>query len=82
METRPAADLAGFLEEKGVTQTELAAALGMELPTLNRKLRGHRPWRLEEANAVLAFLRERLHNPGLTLDDLFGEAAADPDRRT
>lgn len=61
-----------FLELHGVTQTELSEALGMQLPTLNKKLNDHRPWKLDEANAALAFLRARCKKPKLTLDDLFG----------
>lgn len=69
-------EIANVLEQHGVTQTEMAAAMGMELPTLNRKIRGHRPWTVDEANAALSFLRERLRKPGLKLDDLFGSEAA------
>lgn len=64
------------LAKHGVTQTELASGIGMELPTLNRKIRGRRPWTVDEANAALAFLRERLRKPSLKLDDLFRSEAA------
>ena len=65
-----------FLDQHGVTQTELSEALGMQLPTLNKKLKGHRPLRLDEAQAALSFLRHRCKKPRLTLDDLFGSEAA------
>lgn len=65
-----------MLGKHGVTQAEMAAALGMEPPTLNRKIHGRRPWTIDEANAALAFLRERCRRPRLKLDDLFGSEAA------
>lgn len=61
-----------FLEDNEIQQTELSAGIGMTLPTLNRKIRGRRPWRVEEANRVVVWLREQ--GIIVTLDELFGDA--------
>jgi hypothetical protein len=64
-------EIGELLARHGVTQTQMSAAVGMELPTLNRKIRGRRRWTVDEANRALAFLRSL--DESLTLDQLFGE---------
>jgi len=62
-----------FLDRNGITQTELAAALGVEQASISRKLSGSRSWRLAEVQRVLAWLTERLGRP-VPFDEVFGEA--------
>lgn len=62
-----------FLEAHDITQAELSVGIGMEGPTLNRKLLGRRRMSVEEAQRIVAFLRARLKDGSLTLDRLFGE---------
>ena len=64
--------LAELMTSRGVTQTDLAEVLGLKASAINHKIAGRRPWKLEEAKRVLAFLRERLSDDTLTLDQLFG----------
>jgi hypothetical protein len=65
-----------ILRDKGVPQVELAAGIGIAESTLSLKLKGERRWRVEEANRVLAYLRERTGDESLTLDLLFGDGEA------
>lgn len=68
--------LTDLLERHGVTQAELAHGLNMKRFTLNKKLRLHRRWQINEAFAVVAFLRVRLNKPRLTVEKVFGDRAA------
>jgi transcriptional regulator with XRE-family HTH domain len=73
------ARLARFLDANGVTQTEVAQALGVEPPTISRKLGGIRPWRLAEIQQLLAFLTQRLGRQ-VSYDELLGaEEPAEPE---
>jgi len=66
-----------LVEDAGLTQAELAAAVGMSEPTVSRLLSGQRGLKVEEAEAVLAVLRERTgRRRGLTLNDLVGAGKA------
>ena len=66
-----------LVEEAGLTQAELAVAVGMSEPTVSRLLSGQRGIKVEEAEAVLAVLRERTgRRRGLTLNDLVGAGKA------
>ena len=66
-----------LVEDAGLTQAELAAAVGMSEPTVSRLLSGQRGLKVEEAEAVLAVLRERTgRRRGLTLNDLVGTGKA------
>lgn len=79
--TPPIIPFGEFLDSIGVTQTELSGGLGMRLPTLNRKVRGWRSWRLEEMQRVVTFLRTRLQDDTLTLDRVFGGGAGATQKR-
>lgn len=60
-----------LVEDAGLTQSELAARLEMSEPTVSRLLSGQRGIKVEEAEAVLAVLRETTgRRRGLTLNDL------------
>ena len=66
-----------LVEDAGLTQAELAAAVGMSEPTVSRLLSGQRGLKVEEAEAVLAVLRGRTgRRRGLTLNDLVGAGKA------
>lgn len=66
-----------LVEDAGLTQTELASRLGMSEPTVSRLLSGQRGIKVEEAEAVLAVLREHTgKRRGLTLNDLVGDGRA------
>lgn len=54
--------LKGKMAEKGVSQRELAAAIGMSTNSLSRKLLGKREFHLGEAVAIANYLE--LENPG------------------
>ena len=64
-------NLAETLAHLGVTQAELAKALGVTQAAVSYKLAGHRPWRVDEANTVLNFLKD--YDAELTLDYLFAQ---------
>lgn len=65
--------LGKFMADRGISQSELARAIGLLPSAVNHRLAGRRRWMLDEANAALAFLRERCNEPDLTLDRLFGD---------
>lgn len=66
-----------LVEDAGLTQSELASRLGMSEPTVSRLLSGQRGIKVEEAEAVLAVLREHTgKRRGLTLNDLVGDGRA------
>jgi hypothetical protein len=65
-----------ILRSNCITQAELARGIPMAESTLSMKLSGERRWRVDEATRVLAFLRKRLGDDTLTLDQLFGSEAA------
>lgn len=65
------AKLLAFLLKHGISQSELAARVGMRQVTLWRKIDGQRPFRLPEIHAVLAEARKL--EPDITFEDLFGE---------
>lgn len=54
----------------GLTNSEVADAIGVKYPTLWRMLNGKRPWRLGEMVAIQSELEER-NDATYTLDYLF-----------
>lgn len=54
--------LKGKMAEKGVSQKELAQAIGISINSMSRKLSGKREFQLSEAVAISDFLQ--LENPG------------------
>jgi len=64
--------IAQFLDSHGITQAEFGTAIGLKPPTLNKKLKGTRSWKLAEVSKAIAFLRKRVENDALTFEDLFG----------
>lgn len=66
------AKLLAFLTKHGISQSELAARIGMRQVTLWRKIGGQRPFRLHEIQAVLDEARKL--EPGITFEDLFSES--------
>ena len=56
----------------GMSNTEMASAVGMKYMTLWRLLNGKRPWRLGEMVAIQSELEER-NDATYTLDYLFGD---------
>lgn len=57
-----------FLNESGITQKTLAAALGITQPTLSRKLTGIRTWSLDDLDQLIQI--------GVPIGlDVFGAAA-------
>jgi transcriptional regulator with XRE-family HTH domain len=67
-----------FLDENGITQTELGEALGVTGATISRKLSGDRNWKLGEVQAALGWLSVRLGRP-CTYDEVFGPDVAASD---
>lgn len=70
-----------FLDDNGITQSELGEALGVTGATISRKLAGLRNWKLGEVQAAMVWLSSRLARP-VTFDEAFGadalaEAAGD-----
>lgn len=65
--------LVNFLEARDVIQSDVARGIGMDTGLLSRKLWGQRRLYLEDAQVILAYLRERCDEPDLTLDDLFSD---------
>lgn len=63
-----------FLDSNGITQTELAEALGVTCATVSRKLGGLRNWKLGEVQAVLEWLSARLDRV-VSYDEVFGAEA-------
>jgi transcriptional regulator with XRE-family HTH domain len=62
--------LAAFLADHGVSRTEVASALGVDLSTVSRKVGGTRSFRLDEVTKLLGFLTLRLGRR-VTFADLF-----------
>ena len=60
-----------FLDANGITQGEIANALGMTQAAVSRKLAGLRNWRLVEVQVVLGWLTTRLGRP-VSYDEVFG----------
>jgi predicted transcriptional regulator len=65
-------ELSSILSDLGVSQAELATALGITQAAISYKLSGQRQWRLQEAFTVVAYLRLK-YNADVTLDDLFSQ---------
>jgi transcriptional regulator with XRE-family HTH domain len=65
------------LDRIGLTQGDLASAMGVDPSTISNKLAGRRSWSREEINAALAFLRK--FEPGLSYEQLF-DATEAPER--
>ncbi|MDB2620245.1 hypothetical protein N9X87_00420 [bacterium] len=63
--------LQAFISMHSVSQTQLAEIVGITRMAVSYKIRGLRPWKNEEINAVLAFCRQ--YDPSITYEDLFGE---------
>jgi transcriptional regulator with XRE-family HTH domain len=59
------------MDSEGITQVELADALGVTRGAINHKVAGRRPWGKENIDAALAFLAERLGRP-VTYEEAFG----------
>ena len=64
------------LKRLGVTQADLARAIGLEESEVSRKIRGIRRWYVSEANATLHYLRR--FDASLSFDDLFAARKGDP----
>jgi len=69
--------IGSFLDSHRVTQTDVAEALGLDPSTINRKVSGERPWKLDEFQALIAFLSKRLDRV-VTYDDLMEPALVAP----
>lgn len=63
--------LAATLATHGITQSDVAARLGLRPAAISRKLAGTRPWRQREMVEVVAMLRD--HGVKTSLDKLFGQ---------
>lgn len=60
-----------FLEKHRISLSDLAReVLGVDPSTMWRKANGSRPLKLTEAQAILDYLRRRLNQPTLSLDDI------------
>ena len=59
-----------ILKQLGITQTQIAERLNLTGGAVSLKVNGHRPWKRDEIDAVLALCRER--NPDITYEQLFG----------
>lgn len=59
-----------FIQQHRIRQAELALAVGCTPMAISFKVRGLRPWKRDEINAVLAFCRQ--YDPGVTYEELFG----------
>lgn len=64
-------NLKAEIARAGLTNTEVADAIGVKYPTMWRLLNGKRQWRLVEMIALQSELEER-SNATYTLDYLFG----------
>lgn len=64
-----------LLSQHGITQAELALAIKMRPPTLNRKLLERRRFTIAEASRIVAFLRERTKDETLTVEGVFQSSA-------
>jgi hypothetical protein len=64
--------IAQFLDSHGITQAEFGTAIGLKPPTLNKKLKGTRSWKLAEVSKAIDVLRKRVADEALTFEDLFG----------
>lgn len=62
--------LSSVMDRLGVTQREIADAIGIDRAAFSRKVRGHVRWYLNEAQEVVEYLSR--YEPGLCMDDLFG----------
>ena len=62
--------LTTFLGQHSISQSELAEPLGLTRAAVSYKINGHRPWKRDEINKVLAFCRR--YDPEVTYEDLFG----------
>ena len=65
-------NLKAEIARAGMSNTEMASAVGMKYMTLWRLLNGKRPWRLGEMVAIQSELEER-NGAAYTLDYLFGD---------
>lgn len=68
--------LKGKMAEKGVSQAELAKAIGISVNSMSRKMLGKREFQLSEAVAISKFLQ--LENPG---EIFFGDRIPNMQRR-
>lgn len=51
-----AQEIKSRMRDKGITQQQIAAALGLAAPTVSQKINGIRPMNLDEACAIAAML--------------------------
>lgn len=65
---RVAERVKAIMSDRGVTQNDLAAALGVSQQSVSRRVNGLQPWSIDE----LAIVSDRL---GVTLTDLTAVAA-------
>lgn len=49
-----------FLDDNGFTRAELAAALKLDPSAVSRKVLGDRDWRLDEVEALRAYVSKKL----------------------
>ncbi len=66
-----------FLDEHGITQTEIAGWLEVEPATVSRKLSGARKWTLIEAQRLAAIVSARLGRT-VSVEEMFGAVATEP----
>lgn len=70
-----------FLDENGLTQTEIAGALEVIPSTINKKASGDRPWKGHEINQVLAYVSGKLGR-SVSYEEAFGVPAPTPEPTT
>ena len=58
------------LKHLGINQSDIADRLGISDGGVSLKVNGHRPWKRDEIDAVLALAREK--DPSVTYELLFG----------
>lgn len=67
-----------LLKTLGLNQSDLARHLGIQPSAVSMKVKGERPWKRDEIDAVLALARTT--DPTITYERLFAEQASEPER--